>query len=380
MYVVSDEFKTLAHASHTACFKLEVLTNGAVVYTIENREDEAGTGIAGGSVTLDSTADVLAHGSVTIADRDGDLLPLLPTDELRPSGNELRLWRGIVVDGEPEYVPLCTGPMLVTRVSESSSGYSIDVDFYDRAKALSFYAWSTVYSVAAGTNVATALLALIADRFPADVYATMVPSFVTTAAVTPALVFGGSGTNDPGKDAVDLAAGAGLLFAFDRLGNPVLREFPDPLTQDIAETIAEGVNLVDIDSELSADGGYNGVTVYGQPPDNSAGYYAEAWDDDPASETYYLGKYGKRPKPISDPKITSNTAAQTRADGELQALSGVFQKLNFGAIVNPALDPLDVVLIARARLGIDDRYVLSSLEVPLDVETAMSAVCRVRNG
>lgn len=377
MFTVSDAFTAATTRSHKMATKLEVLRDGYVIDTIVNDADsEPDVGIVDGSVSLDATAQTFASGRVTIADRTGTLLPLLPTDELRPTGNELRVWRGIDLSGTVEWVPLCTGPMFAARVSEEGAGYAIEVDFYDRAKSLSLYSWSTTYPIASGTNNGTALLALLADRFPAAVYATMTPAFEACAATTPTLMLGGSGNTDPAGDAVKLAESAGRFFKFDRLGNPTLSSVADPTFADAVAEITEGVNLLGVSAEWTADGGYNGVVVYGQAPDSGTPVYAEVWDTDPSSETYYLGSYGKRPKVINDSAITASDAASARATAEFYRHAGVVRNVSFTMLPNPALDPLDVIYLQRDRLGIGERFVVESLEVPLVADGAMRVICR----
>lgn len=379
MYSVSDEFTAALNLSHSPTFKVEVLENGATVFLFDDggSDDE---GIVGGSITCDATAQVERSGHVTFTTRDFGIVPLLASDPLQPLGNELRVWRGIRLPTGVEWVPVVTGPMFNVTISRSGGTLTVDCDVFDRAKSLSVYAWDDVYSIAAGTNVATAILNILADRFPADVYASMIPEMTATAATTPLLVLGGTGNSDPGKDVADLATSAGLRFKFDRVGNPVLQAYPDPLLSDPVATYEYGTNMIASSRKLSADGVYSGVIVNGQSASTSGPFYAESWDDDTTSPTYYLGKFGRRPRTVNDPKVASNTSAQTSADALLTSGLGAVEQVQFSAVANPALDPLDIIIATDSDIGIDGRFVVSSFPVPLDVSSVMQITCRARNG
>lgn len=379
MLSISDDFQAALLGAHTATFKLEVLQDGAVIYSIENG-DTSGVGIVGGSVSVDATAQTQRTGSVQIVDPDGELIPNLATDMFAPYGNELRLHRGVEVNGEAENVPVITGGMYNVEINRQPNGWVLECDIFDRSRLVSMNRWSDVYNVASGTNASSAVSAILQDRLPAALWASMVTSFDATSLTTSNLIFGGSGgTNDPMADVSDLAASVGKYVGFDGWGNPYLRPIPDPTTQSPVWEIEAGSNLLQVTRRLTAEATYNGVIITGQNTATSTPYYSVVWDTDTASPTYYLGRFGKRPLVITNPKVNSSTGATVAANAELLLQLGGTEIVSFGTIVNPALEAYDVVLVDDSEVGISStRYVLSSFNIPLDVSTPQSATCRVR--
>lgn len=387
MYDVSDAFLTAVQgASHQATYKAEVLVGGQVVRTIENRLDESGErvtyGVAGGSITVDSTATIWRSGHVKFADESGELIPNTSTDLLTPYGNEIRVYRGVMVDGEAENVPLITGGITNVQVDETPGGFVIDCDIYDRSALVQKAKWSTVYNVAAGTNVITAILAILQDRLPGALWAYMVPSYTATVETSPNLVLGGQGSGDPWADIQSLAASIGLIVYFDPLGNPVIRAQPDPANQNqVAWSVAEGENLTGVKRRITSDETYNGVTVNGENSTPGGALYSyTAWDTDTSSPTYYLGPFGKRPAPAyTDPKANSTAACQASAQARLLTMLGLSNIVSTASIVNPALEALDIVTVTRDRIGISGvPHIASGFTVPLDVSTTMDLAYRKR--
>ena len=56
---------------------------------------------------------------------------------------------------------------------------------------------------------------------------------------------------------------------------------------------------------------------------------------------------------------------------------GIAKAINFGAVVHPALEPLDTITVNRPRAGItNETLVLDSLTIPLEAEGPMSGQTR----
>lgn len=386
MYSVSDAFLAALTQSHQATFKVEILSAGQVINTVENDIDPQGVrtefGIVGGSITVDSTANVWRSGHVKFVDPTGAMIPSVSTDQLAPFGNGLRVYRGIKIDGVAEYVPLITGTIFNVQVDETPNGFVIDCDVYDRSRLVSAAKWADVYNIASGTNVITAMLGILQDRLPANHWSTMVPQYTATTETTPLLVLGGTGSTDPWQDVQNLAASIGMIVYFDPLGNPVIRAQPDPQDQSPVDwTVTEGSNLTGIKRRITAEDTYNGAIVTGENTSSTgAGYWAVAWDTDTTSPTYYLGPFGKRPAPpFVDPKVNSQNACQAAANARLLTLRGLANIVSTTCVPNPALEALDVVMVTRERLGVDAvPHVVSGFTVPLDVSTSMDLAYRKR--
>ncbi len=75
--------------------------------------------------------------------------------------------------------------------------------------------------------------------------------------------------------------------------------------------------------------------------------------------------------------MKTDAQAAGAAQALLQRQLGTTQSVGFGAIVNPALEPDDVVLVNRARAGIvQERHIIDQVTIPLGAAEAMTAQTR----
>lgn len=368
MLSVSAAFTSALSASHTVASRADVCTTaGQVLATLD---------VVGGSVTADETAAVRRTCSATIIDRAGTLVPYTAGDLLHPaSGNELRLYRGVrYADGTEETVPLGVFRLSRPRISDSVDGLTIDVQGYDRAKRIQRSRWVDPYMIPSGTNVATAVQALLDDRWgPGLTY-----SLMTTTRTTPAVTFGVERDNDPWKDAQSLAAAIGAELFFGPAGQVVMRPIPDAATSPPVASFVEGAGstMVSVTRDLDEDRTYNGVIVVGEGTGTPVPVRYDAWDANPYSPTYYLGPYGKVPYFLTSSLITTQAQAQEAAEGQLRRVLGTFEQVTVEAIPQPALEPGDVVRITRARSVIDGLNVIARTTCPLGPDGTMQVSCR----
>ncbi len=96
------------------------------------------------------------------------------------------------------------------------------------------------------------------------------------------------------------------------------------------------------------------------------------------SPTYYYGSFGRVPQFYSSPLLLTNGQALQAAQTILARQLGTTQSVAFGAVVNPALEPSDTVLIQRPVAGIDQAHIIDRLTLPLTAEGAMSGQTRSR--
>jgi hypothetical protein len=134
---------------HDLAARVDVLFDRATVVE--------GVNVVDGTVTFDRTALIVGRCDVTIA--DPDRIPVGSADVLTPFGYELLIWRGVRVGGYDLLCPLGVFPIqrsAVTAVSKLSR-----LSGMDRGKLVSDATFTDVYSVASGTNYATAIEAVI---------------------------------------------------------------------------------------------------------------------------------------------------------------------------------------------------------------------------
>ena len=355
----------------------------------------------------------LVSGELTEVEVDAGIVPSSPFSAIAPFGNELRLWRGIRVRRaltdsttygelaaayatyaslsasvasygalnasttieveEDEYVPL--GVFLITNVEigTQGGGTTVTINGSDRSLRVARARWTQPYTVDSGTNVATGITELLADRWT-DVET----AFSDTAETLNRAVFGLETENDPWKDARKLAAAAGLELYFDPDGIARLDPVQDyeTATPDLAYLEDEEAMVLDLARSLTNETTYNGVIATGEGSEASATFRAEVWDDDPESPTYRYGPFGEVPTFFSSPLLTSDEQAAKAATTILANKRGTQEAVSWSQIVDPSLDVGDVIRVVNAATKVDRLMVLDRLSIPLSPAAAMSATAR----
>jgi hypothetical protein len=315
-----------------------------------------------GSVTLDRTAS--AMGQATLQFAEPTRLPTaLSGGVLSPFGYEIAVRSGIVyADGTSELLPMGVYPIQRSQFNGVTLNAALTTT--DRTQAVRDARFTDDYFVAGGTNYATAINTLLHDRV------SWLPSLaaptITFTAPAAGLVFQ-CGT-DPWDALTDMAKSCGCLLYFDGLGVPTLKAEPSFASSPVW-TIAEGDDGVLVDATLTLDRAqaYNAVVATAENSSAGTLYRAIATDDDPASPTYYLGPFGKKPRFYASPLLTSTAQCQSAANALLNSASGVARSLDFVAAPNRALEPLDAVLVKRASLGLDEVHLIDALTIDLSV-------------
>jgi hypothetical protein len=322
--------------------------------------------LTAGAVTLDGKADT--RGSLSLGLQTlGSLVPKVPSDLLAPYVNEIKVERGFSTpEGYVERVGL--GIYRIETV-DTKDDLSISITGYDRSKRFVDATFEEAASIPDGTNFAIAIELLLRSVWP-DVPL----DFTATAATTPLITLAEG--DSVWEAATALAEAIGMVLYFD--GDGIGRLVPYAPGSAVA-TIGEGDGgtLLDVSQSWSRAGAFNRVVVTGENPANTEVFRSVALDEDPFSATYYYGDFGKISRdPYTSPYIVSQEQADDAAAAILAQGRGTTQLTDFGAIVNAALEPNDVVRIKRSRLGLDADLVIDTLQIPLDAETAMSGTTR----
>lgn len=363
MYAVSAAFLNATRKGGQVSTRADVLSNGSVIAT--------DLPLTAGSVDVDLSAEVRRRCSVSLIDDTGLLSPLSPGDDLSPYGNEIALHRGFVIGGVPEVAPLGVFRISVAEIVDQGF-HTIALTGYDRARSVQRARLETPYTIAAGTNYATAIQDLIDSRLPNLTY-----NFTTTTSTTPLIVL--PEESDPWSEAMKMAASIGMVLYFDAAGVCTLTGEPDASNAEPVLTYEEGTNatVISYTDSFNDDTAYNGMIVMGEPPD-LAPVRAEAWDADPDSPTYYLGPYGRVPQFLRSQFVTTQAQADDAARAGVLRQSGATERLTITTTVNPAHEAGDVTQVQRAGLEIDAPYVVESFNVPLEVTGSMSLAMRKR--
>ena len=361
--------------SVTAAFAAALLESHRLateVVVIDSVGTETSLPIVEGTVTLDQRAAVRGRCDLTLAD-DGTLgfIPDEGDDLLAPYGNEIRVSRGITFpDDTIELVSLGVFRIQEALVDDGPDGLTVRIAGLDRAQRFVDARFEEPYQVAAGTNYATAIEAVLTDAWP-DV----TTDFQSTSLTTPALI--AQEGDDRWAFAQEMARSLGMALYFDGDGTAVLA--PDALSSPVME-LAEGQGgvLLSAGRRWTREGTFNRVIATGENTGETAPARGVATDDNVLSPTYYYGAFGRVPRFYVSPFITTDAQADAAAQSILDRELGTTESVNFGALVLPHLEPGDTVTITRERSGIDEDHVLDSLTIPLSASEGMSGQTRAR--
>ena len=352
-------FANTVTASHQFAVQCDVLFNREVI--------AEGLNVNSGSITYDRAAARLASGYVTLA--EPTRLPVSSSDILTPFGYELRLWRGVMIAGTPEVVPLGTFPIQRSFVGAIAQGAQITLE--DRSRLASDARLEDVYQIAAGTNYATAIEDLIADGVSGLEY--LFPSITHT---TPLLTL--DAQMDRWVEAQRMTGSVGHWLLFDGLGRPLMR--PEPTFDDVpVAAFADGVNLADASMELDRTFAHNRVKATGRNADNGAEYSGTATDDDPESPTQYNAqRFGLKPLFHFSEFYSSSAQAADGAAAILAAQLGVARSVSFAVAPDPRLEVGDVVEITNTALEVDELHIIDTLTIGLGTGDPVTGTTRTR--
>lgn len=330
MRPVSAAFLSALRGSHRAPAQAFVVAAG------QTGADPTGTEIPilSGDVQADATAAIRA----TLALETHGGFPERASDDLAPYGNEIFVRRGIAFGGgRIEWVSL--GYFRIQSVEQDDRDAPVRIAAQDRMAGIVEARLISPAQFAAATTYGAVVDQLVGEVYP---WATIEWDDETDGdALGRALI----AEEDRWKFLDDLVTSRGKIWYWDHRGVLVIRDAPD-VDEPVWEVNA-GANgvLVAVSRDLSRDGVYNAVVASGEALDTTAPPRAVAVDDNPASPTYWDGAFGKVPRFYSSPFITTTGQAQTTANALLRAKLGLPYRVEFQAIVNPALEPLDPVAV-----------------------------------
>lgn len=315
--------------------------------------------ISGGEVTSDAKSQTRRTASTST---NLSLWPRDPRGVLAPTGTEIQIDYGILLPGgTTEWIPLIRG--LLTEASRQrpipTSG-SFPLKLMDRSKRVAEDRFPAPVQTVAGALTVVEIRRLIQETLGVSV---PVVDRSGSAHVAPVLDI----ERERWADGVEkLADSIAAEVFFDPQGNGVIRAQPqitDPYVWRIAS--GPGGTLLSKDDSLSREGIYNGVVVSGERVDGTLAVMATVWDTDPASPTYYLGAFGKKPRFYSSPQLTTVPQCQAAGAALLARVRGLNSKVRFTAIVNPALEAGDVVLLDDVDDGVSELHIIDAVTVPL---------------
>lgn len=304
-------------------------------------------------------------------------LELVPTDDydvdalyalvMTPSV-EITVSRGVMVGNAAQYVPLGVFSTDTARKNDETVSWSGS----DRSKKIARARFTDTYQIVKDTPLADAGTALLQSRWSF----TPVNFAGVTEIIGATLNFDAGPDSDPWQEARALFAEYGYELAFDGTGTARATPVPDPSTVEAAFDLGSGETNLVLEGETSGtfEGTYNGVIATGEGSDIETPVRAVVWDDDPTSPTYYQGGFGLVPRFYSSPLLTTEAQCATAAATILAKSKGRQQQMSVTSVVNPALEPLDVV--TASVYGTPVRFVIDKVTVPLRAAEAMAIEAR----
>lgn len=342
--------------------------------------------IESGTVTIDRKNACRRTCSVMLTEGElvGSTLKVVPTvatDLFTPFGNELRIYYTKIVNGVETDTLVGVFGISDVDIQDSGADLSIAVDGKDRAYAYGRAGFTDVYTIAASTNMATAIQSLLNSRSVAFTQTFAFMSTTYTTGTTP-MVFGPG--DDPWAKASDMAASIGAELYMDQSGITTLKAVPDPATAGVAASYVEGNSntACAIDRKLSNAQAANYIIRDGQGSGISAPVRGIAQDTNPASPTYVNGNYGTVVDYKSSSLYATTAAAQAAANADLLVAQGSTEVTIWTVIPDPQRDVDDVISGTRVRAGIASgtKYVVDSISLGFDPGTLMTMTTRAIAG
>lgn len=341
--------------------RLEVLYAGEIVTSLNV--------MISGYIGMDEVA-VRRELHTTIVDADGVLTPTQATDLLTPKGTEIRVYRGLCIVDDYEWVPMGVFGIVEPEVRSHSEGTVVEMKGFDRVDRLRALRFDEPWVVADGTAFHTAMSDIVTSRM-FDVTLRVTPSIYTTPAVT------FDRLTSPWDALSDLAEACGYTIYFDPLGTCVIEPLAPVLTGVTYGVGEKSLLMTSARKFLSTDGVYSGVICRGEHPDKTP-IKVEKWDTDPASATYSLGPFGRRPYGIFNPNVTSDAQAQVIVDSAFARVTKMKQECEITTRGHPGHDIGDVISVVDPRSRTNGMYQLISATIPLKNEQGAHVRLRCR--
>ena len=325
--------------------------------------------MAGGTVTLDATAENLRTCQFSCLDPDGTLTPLNDgTGTLQVDGVEIKIYIGYVVDGNVTMYPQGIFKLgevdVVAGSGDTAPGPVLNITATDRSIRISANLFADAFAIAAGSGIEQSIRDILEVQAP---WCTHI-SVEGTAHVIAAQAY--QPGDDPWQAIQEIAASAGMLAFFDTEG--ILRVIDDPSKhpKKPAAVFIDGASntVTSVTRVESNSPGYNGVIVTGQSLSASAAVISgSAFDSNPKSRTYFLGDYGKVPAPpVQVSTATTNAQCDAMAKALLPQVLGLTRQVAVDTVPCFWLDAYDLFYAADYATQTKETLILEQATVPMD--------------
>lgn len=327
MYDVSNQFLLQTNRSGRRSITADFYYNGGLIL-----EDAP---IAAGDLTYDRRSLVRASGRLQLAHEGIDW------QSIEPWGTEIEIKCGVLLShGELETVPMGKFRIEDNRFRDGVSAAPM-VRFFDRAKLL---------EEAAGLDQDYS--GFMASDAVEDILGFGIPNWDGQYEfdIDDYRLPGGTVVSSSLLETLnEIAQHEGGEIWFDRDG-VFHMEVIEPITVDTTigdavYDISAGINLISAERVLTRIGAYNAIYVTGTTTGDGAPVRGFATDNNPGSLSAYGGAFGRRIQRLNVSGLTTQLAAQNAATELLKKRAGLVQNTTFEALLNPALDPGDIITL-----------------------------------
>lgn len=329
--------------------------------------------VSGGSVTLDSGSAVRGSCTLTILGRWSDD----PWSRLTPYGARVLVQRGIrVATDSVEWVSLMVGR--ITEVDQNSDNANAQMTLTVKDD------FSTIAADRFDENTTTDTTKTVVENITDYVLRSLPTATVVDLTGDTTLAGQIDMQQDPAGGIDKLATSIAAEAFFGRDGTFIIR--PQPTLADNPLwllSVGEQGNLTAVERKRSADGIYNRVYAHGQ--DNTASSTdgtpkppiprGEAAITDQTDPLYYGGPFGKRTRFYVSGLFKTDDQCAAAAASILAKARGANYEFSFTSLVNPALDPGDVIasMISDGKRRI---HITDSVTIPLTPADTQSVSVR----
>lgn len=322
--------------------------------------------VSGGLVTADAGSEVRRTATIAIA--DPTLWPDHPRAVLSPLGSAMLIEYGVLVGDHVEWVPVFTGSLSDAERDTPITSGPIRVELEDLSALVAQDRFDSPVQTLMGASVVGEITRLIRGPLPSAEVIDQTGSSTVAARIEI--------ERERWSDGVEvLATAIGAEVYADAAGRFVIRRVPQ-VTDPAVWTVqgGEGGTVVSTRESVTRSRTYNRVIARGERTDGSTPVVGTATDNDPASPTRYGGPLGRRPRFYSSPLLTTVGQCQQAAESILATARGMAAQVTFRTLVNPGLEPGDVILVPRPRGP--QAHVIDRVTIPLDAGTAQEIETR----
>lgn len=317
--------------------------------------------VLGGDVQMDATAQVMSTVQVETLGVDESTgrpwFPRLPGDVLAPYGAEVFVRRGVDLGDRTVWAPLGYFRLEDVEQDDAPDG-PIRITGTDRMAGIVEADLLAPREFGPEVSAAGVLADLVRDVYPDAVIVWDDASGVAPIGRT--LVAEGSRY----EAVAEVVTSLGKIMFWDGHGILQVCDPPDetvPVWQ--VRSGRDGV-LVRSGRRVSRRGVHNAVIFSGEGGDAEEPVEGVAVDVGPRSPTRWGGPFGKVPRRMASPLVTTVEQARRAAREVLRRSLGAPYSVDFGAVVNPTLRPHDAVRVVL-RDGTRELHVIERLSTPL---------------